>query len=182
MNGDDRDILHEFITTRSEAAFAELVRRYVNLVHASALRQMKTTADAEDVTQNVFMLFAKHATRIRDSEAIGGWLMTATRYVALNALRADARRRRHEREAGQMIEQRATPASDAPQPQTLGPVLDEALARLGRKDRDAITLRYFQGQSVAAVATSMGITPAAAQEAARAGAAEDARCLCITGN
>jgi len=35
----DPQLLRDYTEHRSEAAFAELVRRHVNLVHAAALRQ-----------------------------------------------------------------------------------------------------------------------------------------------
>lgn len=39
MNASDSDLLDEFVREGSEAAFAELVRRHVDLVHSAALRQ-----------------------------------------------------------------------------------------------------------------------------------------------
>jgi hypothetical protein len=43
-------------------------------------------------------------------------------------------------------------------------MLDEAVATLKREDRDAITLRYFKGQSVGDVAVALGVSPDAAQK------------------
>jgi len=37
---DDAELLRRYATDRSEAAFAELVRRHVDLVYSTALRQM----------------------------------------------------------------------------------------------------------------------------------------------
>src|SRR5688572_10632133 len=96
---EDSALLRQFIATRDEKAFAELVRRHVDLVYAAARRQLRDTSAAEDVTQQVFVLLAHKARTIRDCEAVAGWLLATTRYVSLNWLRTEARRRRHESEA-----------------------------------------------------------------------------------
>ena len=46
----------------------------------------------------------------------------------------------------------------------LAPVLDEAMAQLRDKDRDAIVLRYFENKSLREVGTAMGIEERAAQK------------------
>src|SRR6185295_8683269 len=111
-------------------------------------RQVKDATLAEDVTQGVFVLLAEKARTIRDGEALAGWLLVTTRLVALNALRSEARRRRHENEAAAMKRAAADAyESDDPAWKSVGPVLDEAIGRLRREDRDALALRYFQGRS-----------------------------------
>ena len=59
---DDQQLLRRFVTEHSQDAFAELVRRYVNLVYSSALRTLNGDAHrAEDVAQEVFVKLARHA-------------------------------------------------------------------------------------------------------------------------
>ena len=45
----------------------------------------------------------------------------------------------------------------------LAPVLDDAMSRLGKKDRDAVLLRFFKEKSVREVAVTLQINEAAAQ-------------------
>src|SRR5687767_3543612 len=159
---DDSTFLREFCATRDESAFAALVRRHVDLVYSAARRQVRDDAMAQDVTQQVFVTLADKARTIREGEAVAGWLLVTTRYVALNAFRTEARRRRHEREAAVMQQNRQ--AGAAPAWDQVGPMLDEVVAKLKREDRDALALRYFQGRSVADVAAALGVSHEAAQK------------------
>ena len=45
----------------------------------------------------------------------------------------------------------------------IAPLLDEAIARLGKKDRDAVILRFFKERSVRDVAAAMQVSELAAQ-------------------
>ena len=55
MMSQDAELLRRYATEHSEAAFAELVRRHVDLVYSAALRLVNgDTHGAQDVTQQVF--------------------------------------------------------------------------------------------------------------------------------
>jgi RNA polymerase sigma factor (sigma-70 family) len=163
---DDSSLLRQFIATRDEHAFATIVRRHVDLVYSAARRQTRgDDASAGDVTQQVFVLLAEKARTLRDGEALAGWLLVTTRFVALNHIRAEARRRRNEHEAAVMQQQSRSAEPSSPQQwERIGPMLDEAVAKLKREDRDALALRYFQNRSVADVAAALGVSQDAAQK------------------
>src|SRR5688572_24983159 len=99
MTIDDAELLRRYADEESEAAFAELVRRYINLVYHAALRQLGGDGHrAEDVTQEVFSLLARKARSLRRHQALAGWLHTATRHAARRGLRTERRRARREQE------------------------------------------------------------------------------------
>jgi DNA-directed RNA polymerase specialized sigma24 family protein len=83
---DDRELLRDYVAHRSETAFAELVARHVNLVHATALRLVRDPNAAQDVVQSVFILLAGNAWMVRDANALPGWLIQTTDYVKVNVV------------------------------------------------------------------------------------------------
>jgi len=162
----DTQLLSEFARSGAHEPFALLVARRIDLVHSAAVRQVRDPHLAQDITQAVFVLLARKARSLAGSGApVSPWLLSATRWVALDALRKLARQRKHERKAAAM-----TPEAreDDPSPREafdrLAPHLDAALSRLGERDRAAIVLRYFEDKSLREVATELGVTEAAAKQ------------------
>src|SRR5258707_1005628 len=95
----DSSLLIDYAATGSHAAFTQLVSQNLNLVYASALRQTRDPHLADDVAQAVFLILARRPQSIRDPKALPAWLITTTRYCALNAMRLASRRQRHEQQA-----------------------------------------------------------------------------------
>jgi DNA-directed RNA polymerase specialized sigma24 family protein len=133
---DDQQLLRQYAADGSEAAFGELVGRYVNLVYSAALR--RTGGDihlAQDVAQMVFTDLARKASSLPRGVVLGGWLHRATSYATAQLLRSERRRQAREQEAVAMNALTSEPAPDWEQ---IHPLLDEALDRLGAADRDAL--------------------------------------------
>lgn len=160
MRMDDWELLQSFVRAGQGSAFAELVRRHIDMVYSAARRQTHDAATAEDIAQEVFILLARKAATIRRPGALSGWLLAATRGIAMNARRSDARRRRRESAVAAMKGEQAG-TEDWEQ---ISRVLDEAVGRLRPKYRDALTLRYFQNRSTGEVAALLGISQEAANK------------------
>src|SRR5213083_631873 len=125
-------LVREYAATRSQQAFAELVRRYVDLIYSSAKRQAGGDAHlAEDVTQAVFIVLAQKASSVPPDRPLSAWLLKVTGYCAANARRRKGRAELHERRAAQMARNDHLQA-EAGQAKAdwyeLAPLLDQGLA------------------------------------------------------
>lgn len=159
---EDWQLLDTYARTGSEAAFAQLVERHLGLVHAAARRQVNNDALAADVAQAVFLLLARKAGSFGPKLVLAGWLFRTTRFIATRALRAEIRRQRREQEALAMQQlQAADPQAHWSQ---IAPELDEALARLGETDRNALLLRFAEGRNHREVGLALGLNEEAAKK------------------
>ncbi|HVS52550.1 MAG TPA: sigma-70 family RNA polymerase sigma factor [Opitutaceae bacterium] len=152
---DDLELLRRFAEEGSQAAFAELVRRKVNLVYAAALRQTRGDGHlAQDVTQAVFLALAGQAATLTRHALLTGWLFTTTRNLATKAVRTHVRWQRRELEANRMSTQ---PPPPEPAWEELRAVIDDAMHELPEKDRAALLLRFFENRSLAEVGAAVGV-------------------------
>ena len=143
MMTDDMELLREYVRHNSEDAFATLVSRHVNMVFSVALRRVRDTHQAEEITQVVFIILARKAASLGPKTVLSGWLFRTARYTAAKAMTIQQRRQCREQEA-YMQAAFNEPESEAwPQ---IAPLLDDAMARLGEQDHNAIVLRYFEGK------------------------------------
>ncbi len=159
---DNMDLVREYAASRSEQAFETIVSRYINLVYSTALRQVRNPDLAQEVTQAVFIILARKAASLSPKTILSGWLYRTARYASADALKMEMRRQRREQEA--QMEAVTSPNESDSLWEQLSPLLDEAMAGLRDKDRDAIVLRYFENKTLGEVGTALGIEERAAQK------------------
>ncbi len=158
---DSQQLLAEYARSGSDAAFRELVARFVDLVYSTALRLVEgDTHRAEDVTQTVFVDLSRLARTLPHEVRLGGWLHRHTCFVAANTLRGERRRQARERRAVEMNALQNNSEADFSQ---VAPLLDEAINELGEADRTAILLRFFEQQDFRAVGQALGSNEDAAR-------------------
>ena len=153
---DDIDLLRQYAESGSEAAFGELVRRYINLVHTVAWRQTGNAHHAEEITQAVFIILARKAARLSPRTLLSGWLYQTARLTAANFIRGEMRRASREKEAHM-----SSSLNEPSVPEEWGqiaPLLEDEMGTLREKERNAIVLRFFENKSLAEVGQAFGVT------------------------
>jgi len=142
----DGQLLEQFARGRAEAveaAFAALVQRHGPMVLGICRAVLGDWHDAEDACQAAFLVLAQRAGSIRRRDAVGSWLYSTARRVALRARRQAAQRRERERRLAQSAT--AEPVSAPPaDPWT---ELYEELDRLPEPFRAVVVLCDLEGHS-----------------------------------
>jgi len=157
----ESELLYQYAREGHEAAFTEIVQRQADLVYGTAWRITSDTSLAQEVTQSVFTLVAQNAERLARHPTLVGWLYTTTRHQALDAVRAEKRRRTRELEASQMQNETSVPEPSWTQ---LRPLLDEAMGQLRERHRTALLLRFFKGCTHEEVGVALGMSENSAQK------------------
>jgi RNA polymerase sigma factor (sigma-70 family) len=160
----DSQLLRAYVKEHNEAAFAELVRRHMNLVYSAALRMVCGPQLAEDVTQGAFIALAKNAAQLIGRPVLSGWLHRTAQSIAAQTVWTDVRRRTREQEAAAMQDMQSADSDGVWE--HIGPYIDAALSELSEADRDALLLRYFEGKSARQMAQVLGTSEEAAQKRA----------------
>jgi RNA polymerase sigma factor (sigma-70 family) len=159
----DSELLRRYAEEKSDDAFAELVRRHVDLVYSAAMRQVNGDAHrAKDVAQVVFTTLARKAPKLTSHPVLAGWLYTATHHAAARTVRSESRRRLREQAALHMQHSASDPAASIDW-DAVRPVLDDAMRDLSEPDREAVILRFFARRTFADIGAALNVTEDAAR-------------------
>jgi RNA polymerase sigma factor (sigma-70 family) len=71
-----------------QAAWDEIVERYVSLVWSICARFQLSSHDREDVSQNVWLLLVEQLGKLREPAALPGWIATTTQRECLRVVMA----------------------------------------------------------------------------------------------
>jgi RNA polymerase sigma factor (sigma-70 family) len=153
----DQQLLRAFVGNRSDEAFGELVKRHASLVYGTARRKLDSEAEAQEVTQAVFIALARKAAFLCHYSNLSGWLHKTSLLECQQHLRTELRRRRREETAMKLQEQNVCPNG-------LVVELDDALLELSDKDRQPLLLRFFESLSLREVGKALSIHEDAAQK------------------
>jgi RNA polymerase sigma-70 factor (ECF subfamily) len=148
--------------------FEAFVRRYQDMVFATAVRLLGNAADAEDAAQTVFLKAFQRFEEIGSSPAAPGWLKTTTTNVCLNHLSRYRARWRLFSEMGDGQPDMPDFADGLPSAD-LAPLdrlereaaseeLEAAVRALPDHQRVPLALFHFEGASYQAIADTLGIS------------------------
>jgi RNA polymerase sigma factor (sigma-70 family) len=149
--GTDPQLLECFLRQGDEAAFEVLVRRHGPMVFGVCRRVLTNLHDAEDAFQATFLVLVRKAASLRARETVANWLYGVAYRTALEARRANARRRAREEAVRACLESISARADD-----DWREVLDEALSGLPGKYREVVVLCDLEGKGRRDVAQELG--------------------------
>jgi RNA polymerase sigma-70 factor (ECF subfamily) len=158
--------LVERATQGDTAALGHLVTQHWRFIYTICLSQVGHTADAEDLTQKVFMQVAHDVAALREPDKFLSWLRQVARNVCRMWRRQQrATRSRSTRSLSWTI-QRPQPGSGGTE---LAEIVRGMLAQVSPKSREVLALHYLAGYSEAEIAVALGLSPATIKSRLREG-------------
>lgn len=134
--------------TGDREAFGELYERFHGHVFALALGRLGNHAEAQELTQDVFVQAMRKLAQLRAPEAFGGWLRSITAHMAINRIqRRDPDIATEQETLDASCIDRNTPLDRVLSSEASGRV-HEGLARLRRMDRETLHAFYVEGRSL----------------------------------
>ncbi|PYJ81145.1 MAG: hypothetical protein DME22_21915 [Verrucomicrobia bacterium] len=146
--------------------FEAFMKSYQNMVFSTAVRLLGNQAEAEDVSQEVFLKAYERYDELKDSPTVGGWLKTVTRNLCLNHLsRYRARWRFFSEMRGENDDDDSTPEWAAPdtheQQVATGDhrqLLEAVLQKLPSAQRVPLVLYHFEDMSYEEIAAKLRVS------------------------
>ena len=83
---DDRELTRKCLSG-DEGAYRELVERYRRQVYSLALRMVRVSEDAEDITQETFVRMFRALDRYDPARPFGAWLFTIATRLSIDHIR-----------------------------------------------------------------------------------------------
>ena len=138
-------------------ALGHLVTEHWRFVYTICLSQVRHAAEAEDLTQEVFVRVYYDLAQLRESIKFLPWL----RQVAKNVCRMQHRRQRDAPVPLDTVEEPDDPEAVARLRRSeLGAIVRAVLAQVSPMSREVLALHYLAGYSEAELAVAFGVSPA----------------------
>ncbi|SFA77175.1 RNA polymerase, sigma subunit, ECF family [Amycolatopsis marina] len=135
-------------------AYEQLVLRYQGPIYRLALRMLANRGDAEDVTQEVFLVAWRRLGQLQEDAAFVGWLYRTATNRCLNVLRG--RRPQVELDAEAESPRQDVRPEQAAQVSEQLAALNSALQQLTAEQRACWLLREMHGRSYEEIGTIVG--------------------------
>jgi RNA polymerase sigma-70 factor (ECF subfamily) len=137
----------------SEVALAEVYRRHGGAVYGLARRVLDNAAEAEDVTQEVFLRLWNAPDRFDSSRgSLRSFLLAQSHARAVDVIRSQNSRRARESNDAMKIARSGYDMQNEAWDLSVAHHVNEALASLPDDERRAIELAYFEGRTYVQVA------------------------------
>jgi RNA polymerase sigma-70 factor (ECF subfamily) len=156
----------EVLVNRSRSgdrsAFEELVRRTGRLVYAQAFLETGNAFEAEDLTQETFLLAWRSIRQVNRPGGLRAWLMSILHSALIDSIRRKGRKKRSGVVAGEMelmriADDRRGPDDHAEKREQMDRALS-VLRSLPQEYRDVLVLRYLAGADYETIGRQLAIS------------------------
>jgi RNA polymerase sigma-70 factor, ECF subfamily len=140
-------------------AFTKFMRAYQDMVFTTAARLAGNDAQAQDISQEVFIKAYEHFDHLRCSQTAGGWLKTVATNLSLNYLTRYRKRWRLFSEESEVPEPPVPDsASGEVGAEQQHAAIEEALRRLPEHQRLPLVLYHFEDFTYEQIAAQLGVS------------------------
>jgi RNA polymerase sigma factor (sigma-70 family) len=154
----DAILLRRWIEQHEDDAFAALMARHGPMVLGICRRILGDVQEAEEVFQAVFLVLARQAAKLRQPEALSGFLHTVALRLARKARTAQRRRRMQTNtDVPECVDPQASPL-DVLSGRELLSLIDAEIGRLPETQRLPVLLCLLQGRTMEEAARQLGWT------------------------
>lgn len=150
------------------ADFTTFMRKYQDMVFSTSARLVRNDAQAEDISQEVFIKAHEHFEMLSTSPTAGGWLKTVATNLSINHLQRYRNRWRFFSElGGSGSEEEEAPPVDFAAPDTFfdtvnaderRTVVEEALSKLPDHQRVPLVLYHYEDLPYDEIARRLGVS------------------------
>lgn len=132
----------------NRAAFDQLVIRYYSGIHRAVMQRLRNSAEADEITQEVFLRAFRKLPQLQETERFSGWLTKIAVRLSIN--------RAVRRPSESLLEPEAISAFDVTEDTPLFAMIRQenmeqvraGLDQLGRLDRETLWAFYFEGSTL----------------------------------
>ncbi|MEK7683930.1 MAG: RNA polymerase sigma factor [Verrucomicrobiota bacterium] len=150
----------------NQIQFEAFMRAYQNMVYTTAVRLLSNEAEAEDISQEVFLKAYERFEELGQSPTVGGWLKTVATNLCLNHLSRYRARWRFFSEMASGDDEKDS-VVDLPAPETFAEqlngadqrrLLEQALQKLPPAQRVPLVLYHFESKTYEEIALLLRIS------------------------
>jgi RNA polymerase sigma-70 factor (ECF subfamily) len=149
------------------ADFTTFMRKYQDMVFTTSARLVRNDAQAEDISQEVFIKAHEHFDMLATSPSAGGWLKTVATNLSINHLQRYRKRWKFFSEFGGSSDEGDAPPVEFAAPDTFFDAIDseekrawveDALAKLPDHQRIPLVLYHFDDLPYDEIARRTGVS------------------------
>ena len=163
MKNDDVELIQR-ILAGDETAFANLIRKYQRQVHTHALQKIGDFHIAEDITQETFLQVYQNLETLNDPMQFSRWLYAIVNHLCIawhrkDRLQTQPLEETHISEIETEAYSRHVATEQAKtSAETQRDLVKKLLAKLKDRDREVITLHYFEEMTSSEIGTYLGVS------------------------